>query len=291
MQPTHALIGSTDLERTVAFLTTFGFTAADSLPVDATAAHALYGLEGPTEEVVMSAPDTQRGWIRLVRTPLPASDHGPFDVGGHALDLYTRDVDESLRVARAAGAACGPVVRYELGPLQVGELKAVGPDHLAVVFIEISRRRPSTLDLDGRLHSELHSAVWTVADVDAVLPFWREQAGMSTLLDMTVREPAVAAFMGLPRPDTPLRLTVLADASGGAPRFEMIHFPEHPGPAPATWPLRPGLHALGVTSAEPASVAARLSAVEWGQLVRVADGGTAVAGLAPGGVRLQVRQA
>lgn len=290
LRPTHAVIGTTDLERTIAFLEPFGFRLAWRATLGEGAAGVLYGLDEATEEAALVAPGSTRGWLRLVRTPHPAPATDTFSLGGHAIDLYGRDVERSRAVAEAAGASCGPIGRYRMGPLAVEELKCVGPDHLTLVVIAVDRRRPSLLDTDAsRLHSEVHAAVWTVADTDEALPFWREQAGLQILFDVTVREPEVAKFMGLPRPDTRLRLAVLADADGGAPRFEMIAFPDDPGAALPQWPLRAGLHALGAESDDLAATVAALPAVRWGAVADLGAGALAVTGEAPGGVRLEVR--
>jgi catechol 2,3-dioxygenase-like lactoylglutathione lyase family enzyme len=290
IRPTHAVIGTPDLDRAAAFLSAFGFEPSARRPVAPDAAQALYGLDGATAEVALSTPGAERGGVRLVRTPHRAADRGPFAPGGHAIDLYARDIDRSAAVAAAAGGRCGPIGRYRMGPLAIDELQATGPDHLVVVTIAVDRRRPSVLDVDAsRLHSELHAAVWTTVDIDAVLPFWREQVGLQVLLDVTTDEPAVSRFMELPRPDTRLRLTVLADATGGAPRVEFISFPDDPGAAQPLWPLRAGLHALGVEVDDLEAAMARLPGARWRTAVTLPGGTRAAAGEAPGGVALELR--
>jgi catechol 2,3-dioxygenase-like lactoylglutathione lyase family enzyme len=290
LSPTHAVIGTTDLTRTAAFLQVFGFEPSVRRPVAPDVAQALYGLDEATEEVVLSTPGAARGWLRLVRTPHGAADLGPFALGAHAIDLYGRDIDRSAAVAAAAGGRCGPIGRYRMGPLAIDEVQATGPDHLVIVMIAVDRRRPSVLDVEpSRLFSELHAAVWTTADIDAVLPFWREQAGLQVLHDVTTSEPAVSRFMELPRPDTRLRLTVLADAEAGAPRFEFISFPDEPGAAPPVWPLRAGLHALGIEVDDLEAAMTGLPGAQWRTGVTLPGGTRAVAGEAPGGVALELR--
>lgn len=293
LRPTHAVVGTADVVRSLAFLEAFGFEAAARRRVPALVARALYGLDADTEEVDVTAGGLARGAIRLVRTPHGAGPHGVLEAGPHAIDVYSRNADASATVGAAAGGDCGPIGRYRLGPLSVAELEVIGPDHLALVVIDVDRRRPCLLDLNPeRLHSEVHAVVWTVADVSASLPFWQERAGFALWIDTTVREPEIAKFMRLPRPDMALRLAVLAGPDGGAPRFELVGFPDDAvAMRPQHAALEAGLHALGCDTADIEATVGGLPEVSWGSIVDLDDGGRAVAGRAPGGVRIELRTA
>jgi catechol 2,3-dioxygenase-like lactoylglutathione lyase family enzyme len=285
----HVVIGARQPEACVRFLEAFGFEAVSSVTLDAACARALYGLDEATEEVRLGA-GGGRGDVFVVATPHPPAAAGALVVGPHAVDLYTRDVERSRELAEQAGAVCGPIVDYSVGPLRIRECKVTGPDHLALVFIEVDRRRPSLLDRDtARLHSEVHSAVWVVQGVDAGLPFWCGHAGLSVLLDATFREPAVARLMELSSPTTPVRLVVLAGADAAPPRLELIECPEEAADPVPAWPIRPGLHAAVVEVPALEAVTGTLPGVDWGQAVQLAGGVEAVAGTAPCGVRLVVR--
>ena len=179
IRPTNVVAGSTDLERTLRFLALFGFSVVARHAVPREAAAALYGLDEATEEVCLVAPGADRGWIRLVRTPHEAVTGGPCVRGPHAVDLYGRDLRVTAQTAREAGATPGTIGEYVMGPLQVGEVKVVGPDHLALVVIAVNRRRPSLLDADlARQHSEVHAAWWAADGLYEALRFWRDEAGM-----------------------------------------------------------------------------------------------------------------
>ena len=291
--PSHAVVGASDPRAMAAFLGRLGFeaTAEDRLPL--AAARALYGLEAEAPEMELRMPGAALGWIRLVATPHPAAAHHVFARGPHAIDLYTTDMKRSLELAAAAGAHCRPAATYKVGPLELTEAKTVGPDGFAVVYIQVARRRPSLLDREpGRLHSEVHSLVFTVDSITEALPFWKERAGLSAFLDATIVEPAVCAFMGLPRNDVPLRLAMLADGESQPARLELLEFPQDAGPSLPTWPLRAGLHGAGfaVTSLEDARRS--LPGAQFGEVVDLdtavhprARGVTAVA---PGGVRFEL---
>jgi len=295
--PSHVLIGATDVARMSVFLGRLGLEPAGSGRLDAAAARALYGIEAPLEERVLRAPGARQGHVVVLSTPHAAPAVGPFDRGAHAIDFYTTDIRRSLDLAREAGAETHDFAEYKVGPLTIREGKAVGPDGLYVVFIEVDRRRPSLLDTDpSRLHSEIHSAVWVVDSVDAALPFWRDALGMKLLLDATVREPGVAKFMGLPRPDTPLRLAVLADEALRPIRYELIEFPEDRGGVRPGFPLCAGLHAVAFEVASLAQAMAALPAARFGPITPLASQArptarAAVSGEGPGGVRFELWQA
>lgn len=291
--PDHVVLGATDARATVGFLARLGFHLAGREVLPRSAAETLYGLESETEQTVLVAPGSSRGFVRVVETPHPAPPAEPFERGPHALDLYTSEIRSSLKTAAAAGARTGPIAAYEIGQLSILEAKAVGPDGLAVVFIQIGRRRPSLLDREpGRLHSEVHSAVFAVRSVSEALPFWRERAGLGVLLDETVREAAVARFMELPRANAPIRIAVLADAEQQPLRLELLEFPEDPGPARPSWPLRAGLHAVAFTVPSLTAALGRLLPVpmsrvlDWRPLLH--EGSRAVTGEAPGAVRFEL---
>jgi hypothetical protein len=294
IRPLSAIVGATSPDAIVNIYRAFGFDVLGERAIAAPASRALYGLDGPTREIVMAPPGAARGWLHIVDTPNAGPHPGPYDNGPHAIDVYSRNVDDSARLANAAGSPSGPVARYQMGPFDVREVKTVGPDHLVSVFIEVQRRRPSVLDSDpARLHSEVHSAVWIVDRIDDVLPFWKEQAGLTLLLDATARETAVGRFMGLPREDTPVRLAVLADDTSAPIRFEFVEFPEETGGAFATWPLRGGLHAVGFGAEHLEAAIAAMPGASFGPIVERPVGlsgrpARAVAGVGPQGTRFEV---
>ena len=293
--PESTLVGATDLAAMTTFLRHFDFEETATVQVPEAAARHLYGLDAATHGVRLAVPGASSGRLNIVVTPGAASHHGPTDQGAHAIDLYTRDIEKSLRIAEGAGARVSTISSYKVGPLTLSEAKAEGPDHLEVVFLQVDRRRSSRLDtMESALSSEVHSFVWIVSRMDDGLPFWRDEAGLKTYLDVTMREPSIAAFMGLPRPDAPLRLAMMADAGGKPTRFELIEFPEDPGAAAVSWPLRGGLFAPVFTVANLEETMRNLPSARFGEVAEIVEGGSrvrAATGIAPGGVRFEVRQA
>jgi hypothetical protein len=294
--PTHAIIGASDPAAMADYLARFGFTDRRdaTLPVDSAA--ALYGLERVSQEIEVAAPGANVGWLRIVQTPLPAVAPQPFAHGPALIDLYTRDIAASIAEARAGGAVAGPTVGYPVEGLgSVYEARAVGPDQLALGFVMSESRRSSLLDRDARVrHSELHAYVWTVGSVDEAVPFWRDEAGMTQLLDSLVDDPGISQFMQLPRPGVPIRITHLTDANVSPVRFELMEFPEDPGGDMPTSPLRPGLYASAFHVPDVLTAQRVLPSATYGPVVRLDTvlhrAAVAVSGTAPGGVRFELWQ-
>jgi hypothetical protein len=182
---------------------------------------------------------------------------------------------------------------YVIGALRLREARVWGPDALPFGVVDASRRRPSLLDGDNaRLHSELHSIVWTVESIEAALPFWRSRAGLLPFLEVTLREPAVGTVLELPVPETPLRLVVLADGECFPARLRLMEFPENKGPAGRGLPLRAGLHAIGFRVARLDQAIAELDGATFGDAVEAESPLTgerrAVRGRAPGGIQFEL---
>ena len=294
--PTHAIIGAADPAAMAAYLARFGFTVRREATLPAPAAAALYGLDGTTQEIEVAAPGASVGWLRVVQTPLPAVAPQPFAHGPALIDLYTRDIAASLAEARAGGADAGPTVGYPVEGLgSVYEARAVGPEHLPLGFVMSESRRSSLLDRDARArHSELHAYVWTVGSIDEAVPFWRDQAGMTQLLDSRVDDPGISTFMQLPRPGVAIRITHLTDADASPVRFELMEFPEDPGVDLPCFPLRPGLHASAFHVPDILAAQRALASATFDPVVRLDTvlhrAAVAVAGTAPGGVRFELWQ-
>lgn len=289
--PSFVTIGASNVERTARFFQTFGFFRQSRNSIDSFAARELYGLPGATEEVTLVMPGAARGSIRVVGSALESVDAGAFDRGPHAVDLYVRDMDQALEIAKNSHAEIGPVAAYSVGPMRIRECKCVGPDGLALVLIEVDKRRPSVLDTaETILFSEVHSAVSVVESIDAAAPFWKS-AGLSVLLDATFAEPTVAEFMHLPRPDTKLRLALFAEAGQLPIRLEMIEFPDpeaRNAPGVQSKPLRPGRFLFGFEVGNVAAAIAALPGADYAKVCRV-SGGLAATGIAPGGIGFELR--
>lgn len=286
--PHHVVLGASDPGAAAAFFRALGFESGGPEGLSSVAARALYGLDQATSQQWLRMPGAERGGLRIVATPHPPAACGPYDHQPQAIDLYTTDMARSLEAARRAGARGREPLSYRVGTLEVAEGKAVGPDGVPVIFLRLSRRRPSLLDREpGRLHSEVHAFVRAVASLDRALGFWRDRAGLNVMMDATLRDPNVTGVMQLPRRDAPVRIAILVDAETRPVRLELIEFPEDRGSAVPPRPLRAGLHgpAFEVASIEAARRA--WPEVEVGEAVAVGEG-RAAAALEPGGVPFEL---
>lgn len=293
--PSHAVVGSADLERMTEFFRLFGFEQVNEGTLPAESAKALYDLDGPTREVVLGIPGAKRGWLRLVETPHRFRETGPFDSRPIAIDLYSMDIVKSLEIAAAAGVKYGELVEYEVGPYHVKEAELVGPEHVVLVFIEANIRRPSILETDpDRLHSEVHSLVWAVTSAGEALPAWTEEAGLQKLIDTEFGGPTISRLMELPKAEVPVRFVLMCDADQTPARFEFIEFLKEDGAEVDSLPLAGGLHAAGFNVENIETAMKAMVSVQFGQVTAmdtmVHPDAIGVTGLAPGGVRFELWQ-
>ncbi len=288
--PNHVTVGASNIEGTARFFQAFGFVRESESTVGAFAARELYGLDRTAAETRLSMPGAESGFIRLVETGREAVSGGSFDRGPHAIDLYVRDMVEALEIVKNTRADIGPVAAYKVGPMAIKECKCVGPDGLALVLIEVDKRRPSVLDSSAYTRfSEVHSGVYVVDSVDAAAGFWKD-AGLKVLLDATFAEPTVAEFMHLPRPDTRLRLALFADEAQLPVRLELIEFPDADGrgaPLIDARPLRPGRFVFGFEAGDLAAAVKAMPKAVYSKICRIGKDAV-VAGTAPGGVGFEL---
>jgi catechol 2,3-dioxygenase-like lactoylglutathione lyase family enzyme len=291
----HAVLGASDLARATAFYEAFGFEVLRRGSIDADVAAVLYGIDAELDEAVLGVAGATGGMLRIVATPLPGRGHVPFARGGHALDLYTTDIARSIAIAEQQGAVHGPVADYPFGPVHLTQAQAMAPDDVALVFVGINHRLPSALDLDPqRVHSDLHSLVACVADIDAETAFWIDVVQLEQQSAFPIDVPAVSEFMMLPR-HAPVRMSVLRGPGATPPRFELMQFTDAEGPELPDHPLLPGSIACGLRVDDFDATLARLSAggAEVDGVVTVpgllAGVDRAAHVLTPGGVSVEVR--
>ena len=294
--PTHAIIGAAAPDRMADHLSRFGFTIRREGILPAVCAMALYGLDRDVREIRLEAPGSKVGWLRIVESTLDGVAPLPYSHGPALIDLYTRDISQSMQLATESRAHPGPTVSYPVAGLgNVYEARATGPDYLSLGFVMSEERRGSLLDRNPTaLHSELHAYVWTVASIDAALPFWRDEAGMNQLLDSHVDDPGISEFMELPRKHVRIRIVHFADADANPVRFELMEFPDDAGKQTVTLPLRPGLNAPAFHVADLGAAQTALPSVRFRPVVNVNTelhrNAMAVSGLAPGGVQFELWQ-
>jgi catechol 2,3-dioxygenase-like lactoylglutathione lyase family enzyme len=291
--PDHAVIGVSDPDRSVDFLRLLGFAEVASGELDGEAAAGLYGLEESAHETVLQVPGARRGYLRLVTTPNPPRQALPLDSRAFAIDLFSSDIEESLRVAEEAGLHASPIVTHQFGPISIREVEVRGPDGIVVTLLESEARRPTILDREpDRLHSEVHAWVWSVKGIDRLLPFWLERAGQEKLTDAVLETPDLGALLGVPDREIKARLVVLGDADAHPIRLEMIEFLGEPAVDQPSFPLAAGLHAPAFRVEDLDGACRKLEGAQFGPIVAldtaVHKEARAVSAVAPGDLRFEL---
>lgn len=293
--PSHAVIGASDLAATAAFLRPFGFEVEARGVLPAAAAAALYGAEGPASEWRVGVPGAARGWLRLVEARRPPRPADTFDPRPFAIDLFTRDVEKSLEVGRDAGGRCSRVADHRFGPVTVREAEVRGPDGLVVTLLQLEKRRPSILDESPeRLHSEVHSFVYSVRGSDALAPFWQEQLGLAKVTDAMFGGTTLSVALGLPEREIKARFLVFTDTGDRPIRVQFLEFLGEGGRPLASYPLYPGLYGLAFEVASLEDAIAGLPSAGFSAVAAVDAGilgpARAVSAAAPGDLRFELWQ-
>ena len=180
----------------------------------------LWGDAAATRAAVFAAPQSQRGFVRLVETGagrsrrLPVEETGPF-----AIEFFSRDVEEAgERIAAAAGFELrSPPTRYDLQSIGSGHcrsLAAQGPGDLWIFvttmdWVPPPRELPTVPQLVG---AAINSPIVAV-DRPAAVAFWRDLLGVPIRFDGTVSDPEVNGIMLAP-PDWSFHITVFSFGDG-----------------------------------------------------------------------------
>lgn len=292
--PIDVVVGASDMEAAAKFLILFGFEKGPSAQLPAHAAQSLYWVDDQVDELVMAVPGAPRGRVRLVSTPNPARSYAPFDARPFAIDLFTNDMDKSVKLAAGAGFHTSPITDHNFGPLTIREVEITGPDRLIVTLLEPSAgRRPCILDNDpDRLHSEVHAFVWSDTDLDTHIGYWTDR-GLQTLMDVVMDTPGLGTLVGAPDEDVKLRLAVFADEPDARPiRVEFVEFMGQPSTPQPTLPLAAGLLAPAFEFDDLEAVIPGLAPAEIGEIVAIDTAVhpkmRAATAVTPGGHRFEI---
>lgn len=238
--PTEVVIATADLDAALRHLAVVDLHERSRHDLPGAVAHALYGIEAPVTEVVLAPdgdPAVARGLVRLVTGATPSRTSHPHRLGPMAVDVYTADIDLTVGRALASGVATGHVGTLQVGPLVMRQCQVVAPDGWRLVVVEANHRRSSLLDTDaGRLHSEVHSLLWTVSSLEeATTPF--TGSGLDQAHVFPFDDPELARILGIARDEAALRMNLLVDGEGAPIRLELVEFTAPTAAAGA--PVRP----------------------------------------------------
>lgn len=252
--PVEVVVGATDLDATTRFLATLDFEVVADGSLDAPDGGSADASASPVAWRRLGVSGTDRGTIRLVATALPGGPRPAVTAGPLAVDLYTRDMDLSLARLADAGIEHGHLGALDLGPLVMRQCEVIAPDGWRIVLVEANHRRPTTLDDDpDRLHSEVHSVLWTVPSIDEATPALVD-LGLTQAHVFPIQHPELARIIDLPAADTTLVMNLLVDDDQAPIRVELCEFPEYapadgdvPRPGDAST-VAGGVHALALST-------------------------------------------
>ena len=180
----------------------------------------------------------------VVETAHAGAARAAIEMGPLAVDVYTRDMDASIARLDDAGVEHGHVGTLDLGALVMRQCEVIAPDGWRLVLVEANHRRPSILDDDpDRLHSEVHSVLWTVPSIADATP-GLTAFGLTQAHVFPIRHPELARIISLPAPDTEMTMNLLVDDAESPIRVELCEFADHPGAPAGPGPLRGGIHAI-----------------------------------------------
>lgn len=303
--PEYGIVGATDVAAMALFFSAFGMIPLRSSSIPAEATEALYGATGPATQVIMHTPGSNRR-IRIVQTSNAALPFEPLVAGPYGLDYFSRDLDVTIGMVKAAGGHnFTPLVGYGSEPTKHPdadphdknyEILFQGPDELTVYVTDINqtpRRYASLLDADDTMiNSELIMLCWVIGNTgDLERKFWEEEVGVDVVGDGYPDNADMVELMYHPRP-TPTRCLNITDTERNT-KIEIMSYPEEEVKVPQNWPLRGGLFAGGFSVSSVEAAIADLPSATFGQVVTFNDPDegmvTAVTGTSPSGVRFELR--
>jgi catechol 2,3-dioxygenase-like lactoylglutathione lyase family enzyme len=176
----------------------------------------------------------------------------------------------------------------------VREAEVHGPDHLILTLLQVDKRRPSLLDAEpDRLHSEVHSFVYSVREADRCIAFW-QACGLKKVTDAPFGGTTLAIALGLPPREIRSRFVVFVDEADKPVRVQLLEFLGEGGELIPDWPLAGGLHAVAFEVEELEAACAALPTARFGDVVEyesaILGRARAVTGVGPGDQRFQIWQ-
>lgn len=243
---TNAVVGCTDLGVSGKFWEALGFTATRSERVPAELAATLYGRHRPIETLVVSAPGSTVGWIRLVEVPGSPRVWRPYVRGRSLVALFARSLDHAVSMTCSAGGRVAGRTEFTRGQTRNRQVRLFGPDEVEIGLLESTAPRPSLLD-SGRDLSELATMLWLVESVEAAVSDFPE---LEVYSDVSAESLTPAhEFLGLPDPAPAIRMAVLGAAGAPLERLQLLQWTGHRIEPAVSWPIQPGMFAVGCESA------------------------------------------
>jgi catechol 2,3-dioxygenase-like lactoylglutathione lyase family enzyme len=243
---TNAVVGCSDLDACARFWEVLGFTESRSERVPADLATTLYGQRRPVETLAISVPGSIVGWIRLVEAGGLPRAWRPYLRGRSLLEFFTRALDDVVSTTTSAGAREAGRTEFRRAEKRNREVRLFGPDGVEIGLTESTANRPSLLD-SGRNLSELTTMLWLVESVEAAftdIPELEVYSDSSTEAWTPATE-----FLGLPDPSPAIRTAYLGEPGAPLERLQLLQLTGRQLETDVSWPIRPGMFAVGCESA------------------------------------------
>lgn len=246
---TNAVVGCTDIDVSARFWAALGFTQTRSERIPADVAETLYGPQRPLETLVMSAPGTTVGWIRLVEAEGSPRVWGPHVRGRSLLEIFARELDAAVSMVCSAGARVAGRTDFTRGERHNREVRLLGVDEVEIGLTQSSAGASSPLLVAGRELSEIVNILWLVESVEEAVAALPELEVYSELsLDAW---PPAHEFLGLPDPAPAIGIANLANPGALPVRLQLLQVTGQSLEVDVSWPIRPGVFAVGCEGAVP----------------------------------------
>jgi len=170
--------------------------------------------------VLLAAPGTSRGMLRLVETDAPVTDELPASrVGPFGLEFFSRDVDEFHDRLAADGTfqPLAPPRDYDMSAIGSGigrSFAARGPGGVWMLLTTMrSVPPPRPLPTVAELVGPVVNMPVAASDRDQAMAFWHGLLGVPVRFDGKLADPEVNSVISLP-PDRAFHCTVFSVGDG-----------------------------------------------------------------------------
>jgi hypothetical protein len=246
---TNAVVGCTDIDVSARFWAAVGFTQTRSERIQAEVAATLYGQQRPLETLVVSAPGSTSGWIRLVEAEGSPRVWRPHVRGRSLLEIFARDLDAAVSAACSAGARVAGRTDFTRGDRRNREVRLLGADEVEIGLTQSSDSASSPLLVAGRELTEIVNILWLVESVEEAVAALPELEVYSELsLDAW---PPAHEFLGLPDPSPAIGMAHLGEPGALLVRLQLLQVTGQSLEVDVSWPIRPGVFAVGCEGAVP----------------------------------------
>jgi hypothetical protein len=246
---TNAVVGCVDIDVSARFWATLGFTETSSERIPAEVAATLYGRQRALDTLVMSAPGSTVGWIRLVEAEGSPRAWRPHVRGRSLLEIFARELDAAASLACSAGARVAGRTDFTRGDRRNREVRLLGPDEVEIGLTQSAASASSPLLVAGRELTEIVNILWLVESVEEAIAALPE---FEVYSELSIDDwPPAHEFLGLPDRSPAIRTASLGEPGALLVRLQLLQVTGQSLEVDVNWPIRPGVFAVGCEGAVP----------------------------------------